>query len=82
MTNGVRTALHDQGTQVLGLHVAFMDTDMTAGLEGAKAAPADVVRQALAALEAGAQEILADEMTRQAKRGLAAEPGVYLGAPG
>jgi hypothetical protein len=36
---------------------------------------------ALDALEAGAEEVLADEITRQVKRGLSAEPGVYLAAP-
>lgn len=82
MTNGVRHALRAQGTQVLGLHVAFMETDMTAHVTGPKAAPADVVRQALAALEAGAEEILADDTTRQVKRGLSAEPGAYLLPPG
>lgn len=82
MTNGVRSALRAQGTQVLALHVSFMDTDMTAAIDVAKAAPDDVVRQALAALEAGAEEVLADEATRQVKRGLSFEPGVYLGQPG
>lgn len=82
MTNGLRAALAPQGTQVLALHVGFMDTDMTAGLDAPKSAPADVVRQALAALEAGAREVLADEMTRQVKAGLSREPGVYLGGAG
>ena len=81
MTNGVRHALRGQGTQVLALHVAFMDTDMTARIPGPKAAPADVVRQALAALAAGEEEILADATTRQVKAGLSAQPGVYLGLP-
>ncbi len=79
MTNGLRAALRGQGTQVLALHVGFMDTDMTAGVSVPKAAPADVVRQALAALEAGREEVLADDMTREAKRGLSLDPGVYLG---
>lgn len=82
MTNGVRHALKAQGTQVVGVHVAFMDTDMTAGVEAPKASPADVVVQAIAAIEAGDEEVLADEPTRQVKRGLSAERGVYLDAPG
>ena len=81
MTNAVRQALRAQGTQVLALHVAFMDTDMTAHVAGPKAAPADVVRQALAALEAGEEEVLADETTRQVKAGLSAQPAVYLLPP-
>jgi len=30
------------------------------------------------ALEAGAEEVLGDELTQQVKRGLSAEPGIYL----
>lgn len=80
LTNGLRQELAGQGTQVMGVHVAFMDTDMTKGIEGNKAAPADVVRQVLDGLEAGALEVLADELTRQVKKGLSANPGVYLGS--
>lgn len=80
MTNALRQALRGQGTQVIGLHVGFMDTDMTHGLELPKAAPADVVAMALAALEAGLEEVLADDTSREVKRGLSAQPGVYLGS--
>ncbi len=82
MTNGVRIALRPQGTQVVGLHVAFMDTDMTSGIDAPKASPQDVVAQAIAALEAGQEEVLADALTREVKRGLSLERGVYLDAPG
>mgnify|MGYP000523543641 CR=1 FL=1 len=34
--------------------------------------------QCVAALEAGTDEVLADELTRQVKQGLAADPAVYL----
>lgn len=79
MTNALRQALRGQGTQVIGLHVGFMDTEMTHGIEVPKAAPADVVALALAALEAGDEEVLADDTSRGVKRGLSAQPGVYLG---
>jgi len=82
MTNGVRLALKPQGIQVVGLHVAFMDTDMTAGIDAPKASPQDVVAQAIAALEAGQEEVLADALTREVKRGLSLERGVYLDATG
>jgi len=82
MTNGVRLAVKGQGTQVVGLHVAFMDTDMTAGVDAPKAQPHDVVAQAIAALEAGQDEVLADTFTREVKRGLSLERGVYLDGPG
>jgi NAD(P)-dependent dehydrogenase (short-subunit alcohol dehydrogenase family) len=77
LTNGLRA----QGTQVVGVHVAFMETDMAAGFSGPKAHPDDVVRQVLAAVEAGEDEVLADDIARSVKQGLSAQPGVYLGAP-
>ena len=64
---------------MLALHVAFMDTDMTKGIDAPKANPRDVVRQTLEALAAGRDEVLADDLTRQVKRGLSAERGIYIG---
>ena len=78
MTNGVRQELRAQHTQVLALHMGYVDTDMTRSFDVAKASPDEVVRQALDALEAGAEEVLADETAKYVKRGLSAEPGVYL----
>ncbi len=78
LTNGLRHELRAQGTQVLGMHMGFVDTEMTRGIEMAKSTPEAVVRQALDALEAGAEEVLADDITRQVKQGLSAQPGVYL----
>jgi NAD(P)-dependent dehydrogenase (short-subunit alcohol dehydrogenase family) len=80
--NALRQELRPQGTQLLALHVAFMDTDMARHAPGPKLAPDDVVRQTLAALEAGQSELLADAVTRQVKQGLSAEPAAYLGAEG
>jgi len=79
LTNGLRQELRAQGTQVLGLHVGFMDTDMTKDITAPKSDPADVVRQTLVALEAGQEEVLADELSRQVRQGLSAPRGVYLG---
>lgn len=67
-----------QKTQVLTLHMAFVDTDMTQGIALPKSTPEAIVARALDALEAGADEVLADEMTQQVKLGLSAHPGVYL----
>jgi NAD(P)-dependent dehydrogenase (short-subunit alcohol dehydrogenase family) len=81
LTNGLRNELRAQGTQVVGVHVGFMDTDMARGVPGPKANPLDVARQTLAAVEAGQDEVLADELSRNVKQGLSAQPGVYLGQP-
>ncbi len=78
LTNGLRNDLRAQGTQVLGLHMGFVDTDLTRGIDMPKTSPDDVVRRAFDALEAGAEEVLGDELTQQIKRGLSAEPGIYL----
>ncbi|RZL01800.1 MAG: SDR family oxidoreductase [Rubrivivax sp.] len=81
LTNGLRHELREQKTQVLGLHVGFIDTDMTRGFDAPKTPPELVVSRTLDALEAGADEVLADEFTQQVKQGLSAEPGIYLAAP-
>lgn len=78
LTNSLRRELRDQHTQVLGMHMGYVDTDMTNGFEVDKASPDEVVRRTLDALEAGAEEALADELARQVKQGLSAEPSVYL----
>jgi NAD(P)-dependent dehydrogenase (short-subunit alcohol dehydrogenase family) len=80
LSNGLRNDLRAQGTQVLSLHMGFVDTDLTQGIEMPKSTPEAIVKQALDALEAGAHEVLADDLTRQVKGGLSAEPAVYLGA--
>jgi NAD(P)-dependent dehydrogenase (short-subunit alcohol dehydrogenase family) len=78
LSNGLRHELKAQGTQVLALHVGYMDTDMVRHVTAPKANPDDVVRDTLAALEAGKSEILADDTSRMVKKGLSAEPGLYL----
>lgn len=80
LSNGLRHELRGQKTQVLTLHMAFVDTDMTQGIDAPKSTPEEIVTRALDALEAGADEVLADEWTRQVKLGLSAQPGVYLQA--
>jgi NAD(P)-dependent dehydrogenase (short-subunit alcohol dehydrogenase family) len=82
LTNGLRHELRAQGTQVLALHVGYMDTDMTARIDAPKSRPEDVVRFTLETLEAGGDEALADEVSRGIKKGLSAEPGVYITVPG
>lgn len=59
-------------TQVLGLHLGYTDTPMTRDVNEPKNDPADVVRAAYDGLEAGAHEVLADEVSRQVKAALAA----------
>ena len=81
LSNGLRNELRGQGTEVLSLHVGFMDTDMVRNVAAPKAQPDDVVKQVLAALEDGKSEILADDVSRRIKQNLSAEPGIYLLPP-
>ena len=78
MTNWLRTGLREQATQVLGVHAGPIDTDMASELTLPSVKPVDVVRQVLSALEAGRDEVLTDQMTRQVKAGLSDEVGIYL----
>ncbi len=78
LTNALRHELAAQKTQVLGLHMAYVDTDLTRGFEVPKSSAEDIVQRALVGLEAGADEVLADELTQQIRQGLAAPRPVYL----
>lgn len=77
-TNGLRNELRAQGTQVLGLHVGFIDTDLTRGIDAPKLAPDFVAAEAFAALERGASEVAVGELTQQIKHGLSNQPGIYI----
>jgi NAD(P)-dependent dehydrogenase (short-subunit alcohol dehydrogenase family) len=78
LTNALRNELRPQGTQVLALHVGFIDTDLTRGLDVPKLPPEVVVARALDALEAGASEVMVDEASQTVKAGLSAEAAPYL----
>ena len=78
LTNWLRNGLREQGTQVVGVHAGPVDTDMASELTLPKVKPLEVVRQVLSAIEAGRDEVLADDMTRQVKAGLSDQEGIYL----
>lgn len=78
LTNALRHELAAQKTQVLGLHMAYVDTDLTRGFEVPKSSAAQIVQRALDGLAAGADEVLADALTEQIRQGLAAPRPVYL----
>jgi NAD(P)-dependent dehydrogenase (short-subunit alcohol dehydrogenase family) len=63
-TDSMRLELGSRGVQVVGVYVGLVDTDMGAFADSPKSDPADVVRQVLDGIESGADEVLADEMTR------------------
>jgi len=78
LTNGLRHELREQGTQVTALHMGFVDTDLTRGIDMPKSTPEAIVRAAFDGLEAGLPEVLADEPTRQVKQSLGSAQSAYL----
>jgi NAD(P)-dependent dehydrogenase (short-subunit alcohol dehydrogenase family) len=70
LTNALRQELAPQGTRVAALHVGYMDTDMTRGLDAAKADPAGIALIAVDGIEAGQTEIVADDISRTVLGGL------------
>ncbi|MBC3875928.1 SDR family oxidoreductase [Undibacterium flavidum] len=78
LTNALRHELATQKTQVLGLHMAYVDTDLTRGFEVPKSSAEEIVLRALDGLEAGADEVLADALTQQIHSGMAEPRPVYL----
>ena len=81
LTNALRHELAAQKTQVLGLHMAYVDTDLTRGFDVPKTSPVQIVRRALDGLEAGADEVLADELTQHVKLAMTATRPSYLPQP-
>jgi NAD(P)-dependent dehydrogenase (short-subunit alcohol dehydrogenase family) len=76
LTNTLRIELKAQHTQVVGFHAGLIDTDLARGFDAPKARPEDVVRASYEAIEAGLEEVAADEGSRLVKQGLS--HGVYL----
>lgn len=71
LTNVLRLNLYPQQVRVAGLHVGFMDTDMTSGIDAPKSNPANIAKIAIDGIESDSFEILADDTSRQVQSGLA-----------
>jgi NAD(P)-dependent dehydrogenase (short-subunit alcohol dehydrogenase family) len=70
VTNTLRLELAAQGTQVVGAHLGYTDTPLTAGLDVDKEDPRDIVAAIYDGLEAGDYEVLADDTSRWIKQNL------------
>jgi NAD(P)-dependent dehydrogenase (short-subunit alcohol dehydrogenase family) len=70
LSNSLRLELAGQGTQVLGVHVGFVDTEMIEPLEVEKISPHLVAEKVLEALISGADEVLVDDASKWAKGAL------------
>lgn len=78
LTNALRLELAGQNTQVTALHMGFVDTDLARDFDAPKSTAEDIVKRALDGLEAGDDEVLADERSVQVKQGLVAARPIYL----
>ncbi|MEK4350992.1 short-chain dehydrogenase [Paenibacillus odorifer] len=78
LTNDLRINLYPHNVRVAGLHVGFMETDMTSSLEVPKVSPADIAKIAIDGIESGSFEIIADDNSRMIQGGLAGGvPALY-----
>jgi NAD(P)-dependent dehydrogenase (short-subunit alcohol dehydrogenase family) len=80
-TNALRLQVRPDNTQVVALHVGFIDTDLTKDFDLPKSSPEAVVNAAFATLEAGGEEALADEGTRYIKSTLSSADAIYFNPP-
>jgi len=72
-SNSLRLELLDRGIGVTGLHMGYVETDMTTAVTGPKESPADIAKAALDGIETGAYEVLADDTARWAKAATAGD---------
>jgi NAD(P)-dependent dehydrogenase (short-subunit alcohol dehydrogenase family) len=78
ITNGLRNELRPQGTYVAGVHVGFVDTDLTRGIDAPKQDAASVAAAVLDGIVAGSEEIVVDDFSRQIKQSLGSPQAAYL----
>lgn len=81
LTNGLRNELGPRGTQVLALHMGFVDTDLTAGIDAPKTSPDVIVDKTFDGLEAGLAEVLGDDNTVRVHASLSSPTPAYLAPP-
>lgn len=70
LTNALRFGLRQQGTLVVGVHVGFVDTDATVGLDVPKVPATEVAAQTMDAISRDMPEVLVDEVSRQVRAAL------------
>ncbi|HZR42381.1 MAG TPA: SDR family oxidoreductase [Ktedonobacteraceae bacterium] len=71
LTEAIRIELRSQGTQVVAVHIGYMDTDMAASVDDVKVSPRDVAASILDGLQNDQEEVLADQPSHNIKAVLA-----------
>lgn len=75
LIQGLRGELAPKGIKVIGIYPGQVDTKMTEGADGPKAAPEQVVTAILDGLEIGTEQIFPDAMSQEVHTMLLADPG-------
>jgi len=81
VTNALRLDLTTQKTQVVAVHVGFVDTDLVKGFDVPKTDPQVVAQVVFDGLNKGLLEVLVDEGTRFIKSTLSQADAVYFNPP-
>ena len=77
-TNSTRQWLAQKNVHVMGVHVGFIDTDLTQSLDIPKISPKTVAEQVFDGIEQNAFEVLVGESTQQLKQNLTAVVPSYI----
>lgn len=77
-TNSTRQALSQSNVHVMGVHVGFIDTDLTKTLDIPKISPKTVAEQVFDGIEQNAFEVLVGESTQKLKQDLTAAIPSYV----
>jgi NAD(P)-dependent dehydrogenase (short-subunit alcohol dehydrogenase family) len=72
-TNSLRLELAPQGTLVVGVHLGYADTDLTAAVTAPKLDPRDVARAVVDGVQDGLTEVLVDDASRHVKQAVAGQ---------
>jgi NAD(P)-dependent dehydrogenase (short-subunit alcohol dehydrogenase family) len=78
ITNALRNELRAQETLVAGVHVGFVDTDLTRGIDAPKNDVDAVAAAIVDGIAAGSEEIIVDDFSRQVKASLSSPDAAYL----
>lgn len=73
-TQALRTEVRGRGIEVVGAYPGGIDTDMLAGVEAEKAAPAEVARRIVAGIAAGEAMVWPDDASEGAGKVYLADP--------
>ncbi len=76
ITNSLRQEPSAQNTQVVGVFVGYVDTDMTMEIDAPKLDPVSVANRTLDGIESGSYEVLADELSRHVRSALSSDLSV------